>query len=230
MPRATDVRNMFDRIVGRYDLLNTLLSAGRDRAWRRALRRAVAEHNPTVGLDLCCGTGDVALELKRGVPGLELLVAADFSQPMCREASRKFTRGSQNTITCCADGLVLPFADRSFDFVSVAFGVRNFEDIDAGLREIARVIRPGGMLAILEFAPPRGRFLRALYKPYLSLAIPLAGRLVSGDSGAYSYLASSIQSFLTPERMTRCLLGAGFNSPQVRKLTLGITCLYTASR
>jgi demethylmenaquinone methyltransferase / 2-methoxy-6-polyprenyl-1,4-benzoquinol methylase len=230
LPRATDVRNMFDRIVGRYDLLNTLLSAGRDRAWRQALRRAVAERKPAVGLDLCCGTGDVALELKRGVPGLELLVAADFSFPMCREASRKFARCNNPPATCCADGLLLPFADQSFDFVSVAFGVRNFESLNAGLAEIARIIRPGGMTAILEFAPPRGRFLKALYKPYLSMAIPLAGKIVSGDSGAYQYLASSIQSFLPPEQMTECLLGAGFQDPKVHKLSFGVTCLYTASR
>ncbi len=230
MPRASEIRNMFDSIVGRYDLLNALLSAGRDRAWRRALRRAVAERKPACGLDLCCGTGDVSLELNRGILGLKMLVAADFSLPMCREATRKFSLGNSAAVTCCADGLVLPFAGQSFDFVSVAFGVRNFEDLDIGLREIARVLRPGGMVAILEFAPPRGRILRALYKPYLSLAVPLAGKLVSGDSGAYQYLARSIQSFLTPERMTECLLRAGFHSPHVRKLTLGVTCLYTASR
>ncbi len=230
MPRAADVRNMFDRIVGRYDLLNRLLSGGRDRAWRRALRRAVAERKPAAGLDLCCGTGDVALELSRSVPGLELLVAADFSRPMCREAARKFSRAGHSPHTCCADGLLLPFADRSFDFVSVAFGVRNFEDPGSGLREIARVLRPGGMAAILEFAPPHSRLLKALYKPYLSLAVPLAGKLVSGDSGAYRYLASSIQSFLTPEKMTECLLEAGFQHPRAQKLTLGVTCLYTALR
>lgn len=230
MPRASDVRNMFDSIVGRYDLLNTLLSAGRDRAWRRALRRAVAEGNPAVGLDLCCGTGAVALELSRGVPGLELLVAADFSRPMCREAARKFSSANHPPLTCCADGLLLPFPDQSFDFVSVAFGIRNFEDLGSGLREIARVLKPGAVAAILEFAPPRGRLLRALYKPYLSLAVPLAGKLVSGDNGAYRYLASSIQSFLTPERVTESLLAVGFHRPRVRKLTFGVTCLYTALR
>lgn len=230
MPRASDVQSMFDRIVGRYDLLNRLLSGGRDRAWRRALRRAVAGAGPDRGLDLCCGTGDVALELARGLgPGLSL-VAADFSTRMCTAAAEKFSRHHYALSVCCTDGLCLPFGDKKFDFVSVAFGVRNFEDLPHGLEEIARVIRPGGMVAILEFAPPSSRLLRALYKPYLSLAVPLAGKLVAGDSGAYSYLSSSIQSFLSPERMTSSLIEAGFRRPHAQKLTFGVAYLYTATR
>lgn len=221
---------MFDRIAGRYDLLNALLSGGRDRAWRRALTRAVAARNPRTGLDLCCGTGAVALELARGLEGGCRVVAADFSSRMCAAAAAKFSRSKFALSTCCADGLVLPFRAGQFDFVSVAFGVRNFEDLARGLGEIARVLRPGGTVAILEFAPPEGRFLRALYKPYLRIAVPAAGRLLSADSGAYSYLSSSIQSFLPPARITASLHEAGFREPSAKKLTFGVTYLYTATR
>lgn len=221
---------MFDRIVGRYDLLNRLLSCGRDRAWRRALCKAVAATGPETGLDLCCGTGDVAVELARGLGGNTSLVAADFSVNMCAAAAAKFAARGVPVATLSADGLLLPFPQATFDFVSVAFGVRNFEDLSRGLAEIARVLRPGGTVAILEFAPPSSAFLRTIYRPYLSVAVPLAGKLVSGDSGAYNYLSSSIQSFLTPERMSESLLVAGFANPQARKLTFGVTYLYTATR
>lgn len=228
MPTAREVKEMFGRIAERYDRLNRVLSLGRDVHWRRRLAGSLAGLGFRNGLDLCCGTGDVSLELTRHLDGLELLAAADFSLPMCRLARAR--TGGTPVAVACADGLALPFPDRAFDFVSVAFGVRNFEDLAAGLAEIARVVRPGGRVSILEFAPPTGLFLRLFYRPYLRLAVPLAGRLLAGSAGAYHYLSTSIQSFLTPEQMLEALARAGFSDRGAQRLTLGVTYLYTGIR
>lgn len=238
MPRGEDVRRMFDRIVRRYDLLNHLLSLGLDRLWVRALARAWAQRVPPAAgrgkaLDLCCGTGDIARGLLRCYPRLPLLVAADFSLPMCRAARAKLARrhpGRPHHIAC-ADALRLPFPDRSFDLVTVAFGLRNFEDMQRGLVEIRRVLAPGGLLAALEFAPPRGLLLKTLYRPYLHLVPPLVGGLLARDpGGAYSYLARSIEGFLEPERVVAALVRCGFEQAHAHPLTMGITTLCTARR
>jgi len=233
LPQAEEIRKMFGSIVGRYDLLNRLLSLGLDRKWRAALARSLKAQAPGTVLDLCCGTGDLGLAVLEHAGEAELLVAADFSLPMCRAARSKlssFSLGGPAWACACADSLRLPFADRVFDSVSVAFGVRNFEDMDQGLAEIFRVTRPGGSLYILEFAPPEGFLLRTLYRPYLKLVPPLLGRLVAGAGVAYSYLSSSIESFLRPEAMLKALASCGFQNPKAAKLTLGITYLYTARR
>lgn len=223
---------MFDKIVEPYDRLNRVLSLGLDRRWRRVLVDSAAGCGTPV-LDLCCGTGDVALQWLLRAPGNQPLVAADFSGPMCEAAARKLERrapdGSRWEVVR-ADGLALPFAGRSFRAVSVAFGLRNFEDLGRGLAELHRVLDKGGKLAVLEFAPPRGAFLRALYRPYLSLAVPLAGRLLAGSGAAYGYLSSSIQSFLGPEQMSAAIVSAGFVQVKARPLTWGVTFLYTAVR
>ncbi|MCE5270318.1 ubiquinone/menaquinone biosynthesis methyltransferase [bacterium] len=223
---------MFDNIVERYDLLNRLLSLGQDRRWRRELVRNLSGADGPV-LDLCCGTGDVALEFLRRAPGCTPLVAADFSGRMCDSARGKLSAcapaGARWNVAR-ADALGLPFADRSFGAAGVAFGVRNFARLDRGLSEIHRVLAPGGQLAVLEFAPPQGAFLRAVYRPYLRLAVPLAGKLLAGSGAAYGYLSSSIQAFLSPERMLAALAEAGFARAEARPLTFGVTILYTARR
>lgn len=223
---------MFDKIVEPYDRLNHVLSLGLDRHWRRILVDSAAESGTPV-LDLCCGTGDVALQWLLRAPGDQPLVAADFSGPMCEAAARKLKSrapGESRWEVVRADGLTLPFADRSFRAVSVAFGLRNYEDLGRGLAEIHRVLDTGGKLAVLEFAPPRGAFLRALYCPYLSLAVPLAGRLLAGSGPAYGYLSSSIQAFLSPEQMCAAIEAAGLAQVKARPLTWGVTFLYTAVR
>jgi len=232
LPRSTDIQRMFGQIVRRYDMLNNLLSLGRDRAWRAALARSLADPALCKGLDLCCGTGEVAAALLKAKKNLEFLVAADFALPMCLATKDKLSRfpGPAPVSPACADSLALPFVDGSFDFVSVAFGVRNLENLFLGLTEIARVTAPGGKVAILEFAPPKGFLLNLLYRPYLKIALPLAGKLLAGAGGAYSYLSTSIESFLAPEAMLQALAEVGFSDPEARKLTLGVTWLYTARR
>jgi demethylmenaquinone methyltransferase/2-methoxy-6-polyprenyl-1,4-benzoquinol methylase len=223
---------MFGSITHCYDMLNRLLSLGRDKAWRAALAQSLDDSLPGKGLDLCCGTGDVAAALLERSKSVDLLVAADFALPMCLAAKDKLSRshGKAPVSVACADSLELPFADRSFDFVSVAFGVRNFEIFYKGLSEIARVTAPGGRVAILEFAPPKGFLLNLLYRPYLKIALPLAGKVLAKSEGAYCYLSTSIESFLAPEAMLQALTSAGFREPAAKKLTLGVTWLYTARR
>ncbi len=165
MPQAEDIKQMFGSIVARYDRLTRLLSLGRDRAWRAELVRSLDVPALCRGLDLCCGTGDVASALCKAKKNLELLVAADFALPMCLAAREKISSrlpGPARVSLACADSLALPFADGVFDFVTVAFGVRNFENLSQGLAEIARVTAPGGRVAILEFVPPKGFLLNLL--------------------------------------------------------------------
>ena len=231
MPKAADIQKMFDSVVGRYDLLNRILSLGRDASWRKALAGALELDRSCCGLDLCCGTGDVALRLLTDSRGVIELVAADFSPAMCRAANKKLIsryQGGSHWWTACADGLRLPFGDAAFDFATVAFGVRNFEDLEAGLAELARVIRPGGRLGLLEFAPPRGLVLKSLYRPYMAIVPPILGRLLASSPEAYRYLFTSIDSFLEPGQVTAALNDAGFHDLQAKKLTFGITYLYTA--
>jgi demethylmenaquinone methyltransferase / 2-methoxy-6-polyprenyl-1,4-benzoquinol methylase len=235
LPKAADIKKMFESLVDRYDLLNRVLSLGRDVYWRKELGRSLKLAGGSRGLDICCGTGDVSLRLLRDCPENEAieLAAADFSPAMCRAAGEKISAhysGKSSWSVACADALCLPFKTAAFDFATVAFGVRNFEDLDAGLTELARVIRPGGRLGLLEFAPPRGVFLKVAYRPYLKIAPPVLGKFLASSPDAYRYLSSSIESFLEPERMISALSRAGFESPLSKNLTFGITCLYTALR
>ncbi len=232
MKKSGEIRRMFDKIVEPYDRLNHVLSLGLDRRWRRILVDSAAGSGSPV-LDLCCGTGDVSLQWLLRAPQNRPLVAADFSGPMCEAAARKLKSrapAGNRWDVVRADGLALPFADRSFRAVSVAFGLRNYEDLGRGLAEIHRVLDMGGRLAVLEFAPPRGAFLRTLYRPYLRLAVPLAGRLLAGSGPAYGYLSSSIQAFLAPEQMSAAISAAGFVQVEAKPLTWGVTFLYTAVR
>jgi len=233
LPRAEKIQQMFSGIVKHYDLLNRLLSMGRDRKWRRALVNSLGSSQEGFWLDLCCGTGDVAHTLLEAKQKQNLVAAVDFSMPMCRAAKEKLTLsnpGSSGWSVACADALNLPFAGGVFDCVTVAFGVRNFAKLKPALAEIARVTKAGGRLGVLEFAPPEGALLRLLYRPYLQLVPPLIGKVVAGNPAAYSYLSSSIESFLRPEAMLEALESAGFQNPRARKLTLGVTYLYTAQR
>ena len=222
---------MFSRIVRRYDMLNNLLSLGLDRKWREICVLAMADQAPRRVLDLCCGTGEVSLALLDKTGGMELVVAADFSLPMCHAAKQKFCHefpASSAWSLACADGLKLPFPDRTFDCVAMAFGVRNLENLDLGLSEIARVTRPGGLICILEFAPPDSFPLKILYRPYLRIIPPLLGRILAGDRGAYAYLSTSIESFLSPHEMLASLQKNGFIACRATRLSLGITYLNTA--
>jgi len=218
------IRAMFGRVARRYDLLNHLLSASLDRVWRRRLARSLALAPGARALDLCCGTGDQAQALR--APGVEI-VAADFCLPMLALARPKFAAGKTPAPDPIqADALALPFPDAGFDAASVSFGLRNVSDLDAALDEIGRVLRPGGELAVLEFAIPVWQPLRGLYLFYFQRLLPAIGRLVSKDDSAYSYLPSSVLEFPQRGSFTARMAAAGFEGASFESLSGGVLCLY----
>ncbi len=221
---------MFASVAHRYDLLNHLLSLSIDRYWRRVLRRSLFGVLPSRRsiLDLCTGTGDLALTLAPG----SSVVGCDFCRPMLEIGDRKAAdRGLRGTVRFVeGDALVLPFPTAYFDAVTIAFGLRNLEDYRAGLREMARVTRPGGYLAILEFSIPTLPLLRQLYLFYFTKILPRIGALVSGREGPYSYLPVSVQEFPAPRVLCRALEEEGFQEARDRGLTLRIATLYLAKR
>jgi demethylmenaquinone methyltransferase/2-methoxy-6-polyprenyl-1,4-benzoquinol methylase len=211
------VRRMFDRIAPVYDPMNRLMTAGLDRRWRRETAAAVVQQGDRV-LDVCCGTGDLALadsEAGGRVTGL------DFSAPMLERA-----RGKSSEIEWIeGDALALPFADGSFDAVTIGFGLRNLPNVERGLAELRRVLRPGGRLAILEITRPSGP-LAPFYRFWFDGVIPLAGKLLPGGS-AYSYLPASVRRFPAPEGLSRLLDEAGFSEISWRLFAGGIVALHT---
>ena len=214
------VRTMFDRIAPVYDLMNRLMSAGLDQRWRRMTADAVVRPGDRV-LDACCGTGDLALAAQAAggdVTGL------DFSERMLERA-----RVKSSTIEWIrGDVLELPFEEASFDAATVGFGIRNVADLHGGLGELARVVRPGGRLAILEITQPRG-LLRPFYKLWFDGLVPLAGKLLPGGS-AYSYLPASVRRFPGPDELAGLLARTGFQDVRYRLLAGGIVALHTGER
>jgi demethylmenaquinone methyltransferase / 2-methoxy-6-polyprenyl-1,4-benzoquinol methylase len=228
--KAATVQRMFAAIAPRYDLLNHLLSANRDRRWRRLAIDRLLDGAPLSGifLDVCAGTLDLALELARRPAFGGRIVASDFTLPMLQQGRRK-TSGERVELAC-ADALALPFGDASCAGATVGFGVRNLADLDAGLRELARVLRPGGRLVVLEFAVPRRQPLRAAYLFYFRRLLPLIGRLVSRHGSAYDYLPASVLAFPEPDALARRIESAGFTRARWEPLTGGIVALHVAER
>ena len=224
------VRRIFSEIAPRYDLLNHLLSLNIDRAWRaRAIAALAWERRPSgTFLDVCAGTMDVsaALAARPGFRGTVL--AADFAEPMLRAGREKLRRGAVRPVV--ADALELPLPAGRLDGAIVAFGVRNFDDLDAGLRELHRVLAPGARLVVLEFTTPRSAPVRAAYHLYFHRVLPLVGRVVSGHRTAYRYLPASVASFPAAPALARRLEGAGFTNVAYDTLTLGIAALHWGER
>lgn len=224
--RAEQVQTIFTEIAPRYDLLNRLLSAGVDRGWRRKAIRALApEESPRDSyLDACAGTYDLAAELARW-PGFEGTVAAsDFARPMLQRGRAKIER--LPVMPVCGDSLRLPFADDTFAGATVGFGVRNLADLNQGLRELARVVRPGGRVVILECALPPNRLLRAAYLVYFTRLLPIVGRVVSGHPWAYSYLPASVREFPSPPVLGSMMEAAGMDQVSWDLLTGGVAALH----
>ena len=231
------VREMFSGIAPRYDLLNHLLSGRLDDVWRRRVARrfasTLARRDARV-LDLCCGTGDLAFALARKASGAQI-IGADFSGAMLAIARRKATAANrspaENAIEFVeADALHLPFADATFDLVTSAFGFRNLANYGEGLKEIRRVLRPGGEVGILEFAEPRGKIFGAVYRFYFRLILPTLGGAISGNSAAYSYLPRSVGRFPSPEELAAQMASAGFGDVRFARWTGGTVTLHTGTR
>jgi demethylmenaquinone methyltransferase/2-methoxy-6-polyprenyl-1,4-benzoquinol methylase len=224
------VKAMFGAISRRYDLLNHLLSLNLDTRWRGlAAREACPEPGARV-LDLCGGTGDLSLALAAAPARPSLVVCCDFTHPMLVRAASKLARSgsSDRFLVVEGDALRLPFVDRSFDAVTVGFGIRNLADMRAGLVEIERVLKPGGRLVVLEFSRPPGPVLSRLYALYLRAVVPLLGDGVSGRRGPYVYLARTIGGFPAPDLLAGTIRESGFGAVGWRPLTGGIVCLHTA--
>jgi demethylmenaquinone methyltransferase/2-methoxy-6-polyprenyl-1,4-benzoquinol methylase len=217
------VRAMFDAIAPRYDLANHLLSGGIDVWWRQRATEIVRAWQPARVLDLATGSGDLALALARKLPQAEV-TAADFSAEMLAIARRK---GVERTVV--ADAMKLPFEDRSFDCVTVAFGLRNMADWGAALREMARVLSASGHLLVLDFSLPSG-VLRRAYDVYLHNVLPRLAGVITGREDAYQYLGASIEQFPSGAEMTDLIEANGFRSATARPLTGGIATIYTAAR
>jgi demethylmenaquinone methyltransferase / 2-methoxy-6-polyprenyl-1,4-benzoquinol methylase len=215
---AGQVRSMFDRIAGVYDLMNTAMTAGMHHRWRERAADLTELVPGDAALDVCCGTGDLALELGGRVGPEGTVVGCDFSERMLDLAQGKATRrGASNVRFEWADALDLPYPDGSFDAATVGFGARNLADLDRGLRELARVLRPGGRLVILEITQPRRPPLSAFYSLWFDRIVPLLGT-VAGDRSAYTYLPESVKRFPSPRGLAERMAAAGF--PRVRYLVL----------
>jgi demethylmenaquinone methyltransferase / 2-methoxy-6-polyprenyl-1,4-benzoquinol methylase len=227
---AVGVRTMFDRIAGIYDRMNRTMTAGLDRGWReRAADRAEVGAGASA-LDACCGTGDLALELARRVGPEGTVVGCDFSAPMLELARRKAAEDRLGWVRFeWADALDLPYEDASFDAVTVGFGVRNFADLERGLAELARVLRPGGRLVILEITQPRRPPLRWFFSLWFDRVVPALGAL-AGDRDAYAYLPESVKRFPGPEPLAAMVAGAGLARIRYVILAGGIIAIHSGVR
>lgn len=221
---------MFDNISGKYDFLNHFLSLGIDKGWRRRVVKYAKQLQPKQILDVATGTGDLAIALSALSP--DHIEGVDISEGMLAVGREKIKKlGLESTIRLqYGDSEALPFADNSFDVVTVAFGVRNFENLAKGLAEMQRVCRPGGQVVILEFSQPRSFLFRPIYQFYFKYILPFWGRLISKDTAAYTYLPESVNAFPDGEAFLNELSRAGFGSLKQDRLTLGIATIYLGKK
>jgi demethylmenaquinone methyltransferase/2-methoxy-6-polyprenyl-1,4-benzoquinol methylase len=221
------VRGMFDRIAPRYDLANHLLSYNIDRHWRartvRRVRHVLERPNARV-LDICCGTGDLALALAKRHP----VLASDFSHEMLVRAHAKASGRRAPAVLFESDALNLPLRDGSLDLITVAFGFRNLANYDAGLVEMRRVLKPGGVAAILEFSQPHGNLFGAVYNFYSRRILPLIGEMLTGSADAYRYLPESVSKFPAAGELARMMSAAGFENVEFELMTGGAVALHVA--
>ena len=222
---------MFDNIAPAYDRLNHTLSLSVDRIWRRRVVRIVGRLHPRRVLDMATGTGDLAVMMARSIPEAHIK-GVDLSEGMLDVARRKVAaRGLEERVTLEAgDAETAVAAAGSVDVVTVAFGVRNFGDLDAGLREMARTIKPGGKVVVLEFSRPRNRLFRALYEFYTYKILPRIGGMVSKDKRAYEYLPASVGEFPAPQEFMAMMERAGFRECRARSQSFGIAQIYTGQK
>jgi len=223
------VRAMFGRVAHRYDLANHLLSGNLDRWWRARAVRRVGEVLRRPGarvLDMCCGTGDLTLALARGAAPSACIMGSDFCHPMLVAARGKISRSGARAPLFESDALKLPLGDASLDLLTVAFGFRNLANYQAGLAEMRRVLRPGGVAAILEFSQPPNRAFAAIYNFYSRRILPAIGGALSGSRDAYGYLPESVRRFPGPTALEAAMRAAGFTEVRFERMTGGIVALH----
>lgn len=226
--RARAVSTMFTRIAGRYDLMNSLMTAGRHHAWRRATARAAAAAPPGPILDLATGTADLALAI-RDIDPARAVVGADFALGMLAEARQKLDRLGQTGIAvAAADALALPFPDGAFAGVVSAFLLRNLVDLDRGLGEMRRVTRRGGRIVSLDITRVTTPIWSSVFGLYFNRVVPVVGALIAGDRQAYTYLPDSVARFLTPGELTRAMERAGLRQVRAETFALGTVALHVA--
>lgn len=229
--KKEEVREMFDRIAPTYDMLNHTLSLNIDRLWRRRVVRLVRRFAPRRILDVATGTGDLAIAMARRIRGTQVL-GVDLSEGMLDIARRKVAEAGLDgrVVFDTGDAERLSVSDSAVDVATVAFGVRNFGDLDAGLRDIARTLREGGRIVILEFSTPRNPLARAFYGFWNRRVLPRVGGMVSRDRKAYEYLPESIGEFPAPERFLEMMSRAGFRNCKARSQSFGIAHIYVGEK
>ncbi len=230
--KKEQVEEMFDNIAPTYDRLNHIMSLNIDRIWRRRVMRIVRRVKPQQIMDVATGTGDLAIAMARKVKEAHIL-GVDLSEEMLSEARKKIKRLElEKRITLekgDAENLTM-VASESVDAATVAFGVRNFENIERGLSEIYRTLRPGGKLVVLEFSMPKNRLVRWVYRQYAHRLLPRIGGMISKDKQAYTYLPDSVEEFPAPERFAEMLKGVGFKSVKLSSQSFGIAYIYDATK
>jgi demethylmenaquinone methyltransferase / 2-methoxy-6-polyprenyl-1,4-benzoquinol methylase len=228
--KKEQVAKMFNNISHRYDFLNHFLSLGIDKLWRKKAIHLLRSRNPKLILDVATGTGDFAIQALTLNP--DKIIGVDISTGMLDMGRVKIRdQKLESKIELLeGDSENLPFEENKFDAITVAFGVRNFENLELGLREIMRVLKPGGMLVVLEFSKPRSFPFKQLYNFYFKSILPGLGRLVSADKAAYTYLPASVEAFPDGNDFIQVLQRVGFNETQCRTLTFGISSIYTGTK
>ena len=229
--KKSQIEKMFDNIAGKYDLLNHVLTMGIDKGWRKNLIKMMSEQNPKLVLDVATGTGDLAILAAKTVPGLAVK-GLDISQGMLDVGKEKIAKNNlQNRVEMIhGDSENMPFDDNTFDAITVAFGVRNFENLNKGLNEMNRVLVPGGHLYILEFSKPKNSLFRYGFNLYFKYVLPFIGKITSKDPKAYKYLFDSVQAFPAYEDFLNILHNAGFKSNNYKIQSLGICSIYSGKK
>jgi|TARA_B110000483_G_scaffold42641_1_gene53046 demethylmenaquinone methyltransferase / 2-methoxy-6-polyprenyl-1,4-benzoquinol methylase len=228
--KKEEVEQMFDNIAHRYDFLNHLLSAGIDRLWRKKAIKHIGRYSPKCVMDMATGTGDFAFDAANMLE-LDKIVALDLSEEMLAIGRKKMKKNRHNIIEFVkGDSENLNYESNSFDAMTAGFGVRNFENLEKGLREMYRVLKPGAPLVILEVSQPNNKFLKAIFSVYFKGILPLVGRLFSKDHRAYTYLPESVEAFPKGEDFVKILKKMGYSNAKHQALTLGICAMYICEK